>query len=299
MDRKDDFEIIDINAILNSSPTEQETLENSVCVCSSSGLPDCSRVNSQISTDNELDDSVECKSENDKTDDSGNGGDSSKLNNNPDPPINCDPDPPINCDPDPPMYYNQVNDCHYDQNTDVKESQTQESQNVPYYVYTGECKHINNLINKEHGIDDNIIKRVILKVNQQQVLDCNRRMVSGKKIKITQRIINDAYSKLCAIVCDEKINEHTINTFVICALHVSNEMITSSKKYKIELALSILRKAVDEKVCINKNTEMHMLIESTVPVYIDNIISYDKKCAHKKTSIINKVFCCGKKKKIF
>lgn len=115
-------------------------------------------------------------------------------------------------------------------------------------------------------------------------------VVNGKKIKITQQMIEAAYKKLKKVIKDKPSTEN-IAIIVAYALQISNEMLTTSKTYKIELALAILRKLVDEEVDNAETRVMiHMLIETTVPTLINTISGlpslFAKLCAKCK--------CCAK-----
>lgn len=131
--------------------------------------------------------------------------------------------------------------------------------------------------------DDPIITKAIMSVNNMIAPPPGTKIkgsgvmnspavISSKKIKVTQQIIESAYKKLKEIVKDDKPNVDNIVVTVAYAMQISNEMITTSKTYKVELALSILRKLIDSEIDDpTQRAVLHMLIESTIPALIDTI----------------------------
>lgn len=151
------------------------------------------------------------------------------------------------------------------------------------------------------GSEDPVILKVIASVSEIQsgvsanggtvpgsdVLSANKTVVSGKKIKITQRIIGLAYKKLRVIIDDTQVNTESVVFIAVCALQISNEMLITSKTYKVELALAIIRKLIDDEVKDPVQRAMlHMLVESTIPSLIDTI--------HGLPSMLSKFFSCCK-----
>jgi hypothetical protein len=94
---------------------------------------------------------------------------------------------------------------------------------------------------------------------------------NAKRIKITENIINNAYRKLESIV-DGDITIENISTISAYAMQISNEVLKTSKTYKVELSLAILRKLINEKVGDSTHRMMlHMLVEATLPSLINTI----------------------------
>ena len=99
-----------------------------------------------------------------------------------------------------------------------------------------------------------------------------RIVVNGKKIKITHGIIVLAYEKLRKIFDDDikKLSNKNISDIIVHALNISDGLVITSKSYKVELSLIIIRKLIDEEVKnSDQNTILHMIVESSMP----NLIS--------------------------
>ena len=137
-------------------------------------------------------------------------------------------------------------------------------------------KKLSNII--EH--DDPVILKAVANVNliqkgqmpRSDVLNNTEVIGNGKKIKITQQLIENAYKKLRVIVVDKKINAENMVLIAAYALQIANEMLTTSKTYKVELTLAILRKLIDDDVEDDEQKMiLHMLVESTVPSLINTL----------------------------
>ena len=135
-----------------------------------------------------------------------------------------------------------------------------------------------------HVEQDPVILTVIAKVDEMQYSPL---VVSGKKIKITQQMIECSYQKLRSIMNGKKVDTQSVVSIVAYALQIANEMLRTSKTYKIELALAIIRKLIDDELDVADQQRMvlHMLVESAVPTLIDTIDGLP--------SLFSK--CCGKK----
>jgi hypothetical protein len=97
-------------------------------------------------------------------------------------------------------------------------------------------------------------------------------VVDGKKIKITQQMIESAYGELLEITSGIVVDEENIFIIVEYALQISNERLIASKTYKIELALCIIRKLIDGCVeDLDRRRVLHVMVESIVPNLINTI----------------------------
>jgi hypothetical protein len=145
-------------------------------------------------------------------------------------------------------------------------------------------------------MDDEVVATAIAKVTEMQavpdggVLNNPGTVVSGKKIKITQQMIEAAYHKLRTVIQGKKMDTESVAIIVAYALQIANEMLSTSKTYKVELALAIIRKLIDDEVDDpDQRVMMHMLVESTVPSLINTIQGLP--------SLLSKLFakcCCSK-----
>lgn len=134
---------------------------------------------------------------------------------------------------------------------------------------------------------DEIISKVIKRVNSSsiknrkiknnknvsvgEVLE-NPSMANSKKLKITHKLLEDAYSKLRIVVKDKNVDANSIAIISAYALQISNEMLNTNKSYKIELTMSILRKLIDEEIISNEQKIiLNMALETIVPSLIDTI----------------------------
>ena len=152
----------------------------------------------------------------------------------------------------------------------------------------------------ENPMDDEIIAKVIATVGEMQngvttrsTIKSSNIIVSGKKIKITQQIIEAAYQKLRVVIKDKKVDAGSVVIIAAYALQIANEMIITSKTYKVELALAIIRKLIDAEVeDPDQKVMLYMLVESTVPSLIDTIQGLP--------NFLSKLFakCCCSSKKI-
>ena len=153
-------------------------------------------------------------------------------------------------------------------------------------------------------MDDEVVAKAIAKVTEMQagvtadgkavpggaVLNSPGTIVSGKKIKITQQMIEVAYQKLRTVIQGKKMDAESVAIIAAYALQIANEMLSASKTYKIEMALAIIRKLIDDEVNDpDQRVMLHMLVESTVPSLINTIQGLP--------SLLSKLFakcCCSK-----
>jgi hypothetical protein len=130
---------------------------------------------------------------------------------------------------------------------------------------------------------------ITIAVNNQENIeekDKEIAVMNGKRIKITHLMIESAYKKLRVFIDTRKVDAESIATIAAYALQISNDMLNTSKTYKVELALAIIRKLVDDEVeDSDQRVIIHMLIESTMPELIKNI-----------PGMISKLFSCCKTK---
>jgi hypothetical protein len=132
---------------------------------------------------------------------------------------------------------------------------------------------------------DTIVSKVQLKVDRLGSFLPNSKTSTDKKIKITQKIIEETYSRLCVLLSGEKVSVVSIGIIVVYAMQLSNEILKYSKQYKIELAMCILRKLIEEEVKDPKERmTLHLMVESTVPLLLTTIEG--------TPSLLKKVFCC-------
>lgn len=147
-----------------------------------------------------------------------------------------------------------------------------------------EAREVNILVGVPK--DDKVIAKVVARVKEIQVgitndgkkvpgadvLKSSGTVVNGKKIKITQKMIEDAYLKLRTVIEDRKVDAESVTIIVAYALQIANEMLSTSKTYKVELALAIIRKLIEEEVeDIDQRMMLHMLVETTLPSLINTI----------------------------
>jgi hypothetical protein len=122
------------------------------------------------------------------------------------------------------------------------------------------------------------------------VLNKHKMVFSGKKIKITHQMINAAYQKLLIITQGRIVDADSVTIMAAYALQISNEMLSTSKTYKVELALAIIRKLIDDEVYDpDQRIVLHMLVESIMPSLINTIQGLP--------SLMSKLFtkcCCSK-----
>lgn len=121
-------------------------------------------------------------------------------------------------------------------------------------------------------MNDPVIKNAITKVNSLALeIKEKSQPLNSKKIKITHEMIELAYSKLKVIIKDKPTVEN-ITILVAYAMQISNGLLDTSKTYKVELALAILRKLVDEEIDdIQTRVMLHMLIETAIPSLMNSI----------------------------
>ena len=107
-------------------------------------------------------------------------------------------------------------------------------------------------------------------------------LVHGKKIKITNQLIEIAYQKLRSAIEDKDVTPANMVLIVTCALQISNNLINMSTTYKVELALAILRKLIDNTNMSNPNDKMllHLLVETTVPGLIQKTFAASSGDSH-------------------
>ena len=143
------------------------------------------------------------------------------------------------------------------------------------------------VMNAPESQDDEIILNVIKKVNSAsiknrqiknnknvsvgEVLE-NPSMANSKRLKITHKLLEDAYGKLRILIQDKNVDSNSIAIIAAYALQISNEMLNTNKSYKIELTMSILRKLIDEEIISNEQKILlNMALETIVPSLINTI----------------------------
>jgi hypothetical protein len=122
-------------------------------------------------------------------------------------------------------------------------------------------------------IDDGVITVAIANVDVMQATDMLiKTSVSNKRVKVTQIMIESAYKKLRIIVANKEVTVDTATVIVAYAMQISNEMLNTSKTYKVELALAIIRKLIDDEVCDpGHRAVIHMIVETSVSHFMKTI----------------------------
>lgn len=109
--------------------------------------------------------------------------------------------------------------------------------------------------------------------------------ISNKKIKITHQIMQDAYDKFKLMIGDKKVDTENVALMAGYALQLANQLANTDKTFKVELALYIIRKTIDDQMEDSElRKHIHMLVESTVPLLIETIDN--------SKSIFKKLCCC-------
>ncbi len=94
----------------------------------------------------------------------------------------------------------------------------------------------------------------------------------GRSVKVTKKTIESAYGKLLTVTDGKKPSRQNIAVSVLAAMQIANEMLNTSKTYKVELALSIIRKLIDEKISDPLlNDVLHAVAESLIPGLLETI----------------------------
>jgi hypothetical protein len=134
---------------------------------------------------------------------------------------------------------------------------------------------------EDNFLDDPIIQKVHGRIFRMVAVDSkapgsdvlsSTPVISGKKVKITQQIIEDSYKRLRVLISGKKVNAASITILVAYAMQLSDEMLSTDKRFKIELALIMLRKLIDDEVDdIVERVTLHLLVETTVPTLISTI----------------------------
>ena len=111
----------------------------------------------------------------------------------------------------------------------------------------------------------------------------------GKSVVLTHYKIKSAYKKLVAATNNKTPTTNNIAFSVACAMLIANELGDVKKVYKVELALSILRKLINENI---KNEELkellHIMTESLVP----SLLALVDELPGALASFIKKCKCC-------
>ena len=222
-----------------------------------------------------------------------------------DEPVHVDLDPPVVLQPSPNTQLNtttlKVEKVLKEEKSVYIESEIEMSGKNNRQV---EHKEVKVLIG--NPMDDEVVSKATAKVAEMQagvtadgkavpggdIFNRPGTVVSGKKIKITQQMIEAAYQKLRTGIQDKKVDSENAIIFIAAyALQIANEMLSTSKTYKVELALVIIRKLIEDDVDDpDQRVMLHMLVESTVPSLINTIQGLP--------SLLSKLFakcrCCSK-----
>jgi len=114
------------------------------------------------------------------------------------------------------------------------------------------------------------IKRTHVALQEDAIVDLS----NVKSVKITQKLINDTYQKFKVLINNKKFNFQSsadMALFTMYALQLANELVIVGKQYRIELALSVLRKYISENVKSPDAEIANVLIETAVPRLIDTL----------------------------
>lgn len=135
---------------------------------------------------------------------------------------------------------------------------------------------------------DPIIQHAISNVGIMQATPSsvlNKPIKKNKKVKVTHQMIEDAYNKLRVIIQNKNVNEGNIVVMIAYAMQLSDGMLNTSKVYKAELALTIIRKLVDDEVNDPRvRAILHNIIDVTVPHLLNSIEDLP--------GLIKKYLCC-------
>lgn len=146
----------------------------------------------------------------------------------------------------------------------------------------------NMIILQEPMESDEVICNVVAKVDTMKASKeslINKPISAAKSLKVTQSMADDAYIKLCYLVGDTPINEKNMILIITYSLQLANEMLNTSKVYKIELATMILRRLINENIeNTNSRILLHNLIEVTIPNLINTIDGLP--------NVLKKYLCC-------
>jgi hypothetical protein len=161
--------------------------------------------------------------------------------------------------------------------------------------------HEVDLVFSDNALDDPAIRKAVDKVAEiKTAKDSNGNLtktakvlanvpgvaVTNKKIKITHQLMEDTYKKFRELIGDKKIDSNNVALMVAYSLQLANELANTDKTFKVELALYVIRKTIDDQLPDNDMRKMlHMLVEETVPLLIETI-------SNSKT--LFKKFCCCK-----
>lgn len=121
-------------------------------------------------------------------------------------------------------------------------------------------------------------------------------ITNGKNTKITDRLIKEGYKKFSKIVKGKDINAGNVMVMVTYAIKISDSLVDTSKTYKFELVMFILRKYIDNNIDGELKKEIaHMLIENAVPVLMEGLFQVPTlfKRACRKAKSIFKPYCAG------
>lgn len=139
-------------------------------------------------------------------------------------------------------------------------------------------KLLNNykLSDEENNICDLVHEKVEKIKNSHKVLKENEPIdiSNTKSVKITQKLIDDTYKQFKTLIKNKKFNFNSAKDmalFTMYALQLSMEIIKADKQYRIELALSVLRKYISEHVESPEAEIANTLIEAAVPKLIDTM----------------------------
>ena len=102
----------------------------------------------------------------------------------------------------------------------------------------------------------------------------------SKNVKITYDLINSAYTQLITTIDTNNINTITIIEIIKKTMLISEEMLITSKTYKVELTLFVLRKLIDKHIDFPNNDVLNSIIEYTVPTMMNLLTSRNifKRC---------------------
>jgi hypothetical protein len=154
--------------------------------------------------------------------------------------------------------------------------------NLQRNIYAENTRIMNDSKHPDTKSSDPVIDKVLKAAAQDGVQDTQPKIdANAKKVKVTAKMIKDAYKKLDEMIDGEDVNAATIGRICYYAYKIVDNMYDIKKKYKVQIVSNILRAVIDGKVDDESTQEvLYGVVDVTLPLLFSGA-EQAKKCLGK------------------
>lgn len=115
-----------------------------------------------------------------------------------------------------------------------------------------------------------------------------------KSVEEESPLVNKLYQQISTVIGDKKVTSSSIVNILLSAMQIVEKCKKISGEEKKSLVLKILKMVIDDTVDDQiEASNLKLLVDTTLPVVIDTLVSVDKKELHIKIQkCFKKLFSC-------